>query len=88
MDFQRLLFLLMASTFHPGIYKLNLMLFYLLKERYRQISTFNCDFSAFFHLKRMYVKRQKRKCWVKAGGTNAWWKLFQNDEVPTSETQF
>ena len=36
-------------------------------------------------MKKLFIKRQKRTCWIKAGQTSAWWKKFQENEVPASE---
>ena len=34
---QRVAMMMMSSVFHAGMYNMNLMMFYMLKERYRQI---------------------------------------------------
>ena len=85
---QRAATMMMFSVFHAGMYHMNLMMFYMLKERYRQIVNnrrLMIISKRFFYLKKLFIKRQKRTCWIKAGRTSAWWKKFQENEVPASE---
>ena len=56
---------MMFSVFHAGMYHMNLMMFYMLKERYRQIVNNRrlMIISKRFYLKKLFIKRQKRTCW-------------------------
>ena len=85
MDVKLLLTMCAALIFlHHGIYQLNLVLLLLFRERYRQLLT-NRRILAIsrriFNIKKVLAKRNPRRCWVKSGRTDAWWRMFEENIV-------
>ena len=90
MDLQRVrvAIMMLISIIHAGMYHLNLPMFYILKEKHREIvnNLRLLSFSKrFFYLKKLFIERKKRTSRIKAGRSNAWWEKFQGDKVSASE---
>ena len=69
---------------HHGIYQLNFVLLLLFREGYRQLLTNRRIFAIsrrIFNIKKVLAKRNSRRCWVKSGRTDAWWRMFEENIV-------
>ena len=85
---QQIALMMMVSYLHVGMSRINMMMLLILKERHKQLDD-NRRLLAFskrvFYSRRLFIKRQKRSCWIKPGRTSAWWKAFQEEKVLPSD---
>ena len=81
----------MISIFQAGMYHMNLIMFYMLKERHHQIVNNRRLLTiskCFFYLIKLFIKRQKRTCWIKARRTSFSIKSSLHRTVSVSEDFF
>ena len=83
-----MIFTLMSTVMQTFFFKINLMMYFLVQGRHRQLMSYQrilATSQRTFYLKKIFLKRQRRKCWLKSGRTNTWWKTFLGGSVPKSE---